>query len=220
MTDRNNVEFVTTCNENGQRQISGFNIVIDGSDYKSSEKDAHKKAKRLTDLLSATSGTYSDCALRGYDQINGSRVGAVYTSRSCIRNKAITDISDAQFEKILNRDSVLSRQLSYIRKARLASKSLDWASVIRWLAMRPLSKDSELKCLRDLLSHDRPNGDLRKKIESLFPDSNEYGIKLDENGHLDLNEEDNVRSIRSHSKFYLNSAHGKIRSAVKSERLP
>ena len=219
ISDRRNVEFITNCTKNGQRQITGFKITVEGNNVEKVESDATEKAKNLTNLLSATSGTFSVCSVRGYSEIGGTLVCASVTSASSRRNNAVTDISNDHFQRILNGESPLNRQLMYVRKARLASKSGDWESVIKYLHLMPNYKNEKLTCLRNLVSHHKLDGKQKARFESLFPKSEKDSIQFGKNGRFDSSDASHANFIRTQARHFLNEVHGRIRSAVKSEQL-
>lgn len=219
MKNKDNVEFVTECGKKGQRKITGFGITVEANDREKAENDATKKAKNLTDLLSATSGCFSDCSLRSYGQIGGTETGAEYTFAYSIRNNAIVDISDVLFLKILNGDSPLNRQLGYLRKVRLASKSGDWGSVIKYLHEMPNFTHAGLKCLRNLLSHPKKTARIERCLKLNFPTYEEQGLWFDTNGEFDPTDKNNANFIKTHAECFLDQVHRNIRSAMNSPGL-
>ena len=218
-SDRRNVEFVTSCTKKGQRQITGFKITVEGNNVEKAESDATKKAKNLTSLLSATSGTFSDCSVRGYREIDGTLVCTSATIAYSIRNNAVTDISNDHFQRILNGESPLNGQLMYVRKARLSSKSDDWESVIKYLHLMPNYKNEKLTCLRNLVSHHKLDGKEKVHFESLFPKSEKDSIQFGKNEGFDPSDESHANFIRTQALHFLDEVHGCIRSAVKSKQL-
>ena len=142
--DRKNIKFITTKDKSkkGKKEhskITDFEITINIPNEDNAMTEADNKANRLTNLLSASSGTPTKFSKSGYVQIKKSgkyTTGKIFLIRYSIRGKAILDISDDKFEGIVeDKNRKLNEKLSYIHKARQAEHCGDYASVIKFLVL-------------------------------------------------------------------------------------
>ena len=221
--DRENIKFLTTRykstkDKKGQLQITGFELTIHISNNDNAMTEADNKAHRLTNLLSASSGTYTKFFISGYSEIKKSGkhvVGWYLTARYSIRNKVMLNITDEKFTGIIeDKNNKLNEKLSYIRQARQAEHCSDYDSVIKFLVLATGSQDTgkygKYVYLRHALSHsDEPLlPKTKKKLEELF------GIDYFEflsNDKYDNNSLVNQNKIKQHAKEFLKLVHEEIK---------
>ena len=107
--DRDDIEFeFDKCKE--QKIIRGFTIMVEAEDCAEAERIATKRADRLTGLLSAISGTFSEWTSCGSMSSDGT-ISAILTSAYSIRNNAVLNISDDLFRQIVDSDHPLNTKL-------------------------------------------------------------------------------------------------------------
>ena len=142
--DRKNIKFLTTRdkptkNSKGQLQITGFELTIHTSNKDNVIKEADNKAYRLTNLLSASSGTFTKFFRSGFNEIKKSGKhtrSIVFRFRYRIRNNAMLNIIDEKFAGITEgKNNKLNEKLSYMRQARQAEHCGDDDSVIKFLVL-------------------------------------------------------------------------------------
>ena len=194
-----------------QTTIQGFKITVETYSEKEAEIIVKKRADKLTDILSATSGTFLECTFQR-KQPSDDRVSRNVFSTYHIRKKAILNISDNVLQEILNGNHSLNKRLGYIRDARRAERSQDWASVIKYLRHEQQVVGEPLRHLRNLLEHpDDPNGVTKAGIAKHYPLTPDDGLKLD-GDRFDPTDAHNAKSIKMHAKRFLDDAHRKLRA--------
>lgn len=198
-----------------QTTIEGFKITVETDDEKQADLIAKKRADRLIDILSATSGTFSEWFLRGMSSSGGRVISLQHVSWS-IRNNAVLDFPDEILKKILDGDHSLNKRLGYLKNARRAERTKDWESMIKYLHCEAQDKNEPLKCLRNLLTHlDNPYETTITEIKKHYPLTSDGGFKLD-GGKFDPADPHNEKSIKLHAVRFLNEAHTAIRSDIKN----
>ena len=208
--DRLNVEFKFGKYKE-QTTIEGFKITVETDDEKEAASIAKKTADKLTDLLSATSGTFSEWILHGMSSNDG-RVSKVLQLSYSIRNNTVLNFSDDVLKKILGDEHSLNKRLGCLRNARRAERTKDWKSVISYLNDEVQAKNEPLRHLRNLLTHsDNPQGKTLDGIRKHYPDTSNDGIKL-VGDTFDPRDTHNEEAIERHARRFLNDAHAAIRS--------
>ena len=194
-----------------QTTIEGFEITVEADSEEEAEIIVKKRADKLTDILSATSGTFSEWTFQGMQSSDG-RVVTEFTFAYAIRNNAVLDVSDDVLQEILQGDHPVNKRLGYLRDARRAERSQDWASVIRYLHHEQQVVNGPLRHLRNLLEHpENPNGSTKAGIAKHYPLTSDDGLKLD-GGRFDPTDTHNAKSIEMHANRFLNDAHRKLRA--------
>ena len=212
--DRPGVEFQFGKNEE-QTTIKGFKITVEADDEKQADLVARKRADKLTDILSATSGTFSEWIIRKMPP-SGDTLTLVWSSGYAIHNNTVLDFPDDVFMKILDGDHLLNKRLGYLRDARRAERTGDWESVIKYLHCEAQGKNEPLRWLRNLLTHqDNPNDETITEIKKHYPSTSDNGLRL--NGKkFDPADPLNAKSIKFHAGQFLNDAHTTLRSDLKN----
>ena len=219
--DRENIKFLTTRykstkDKKGQLQITGFELTIHISNKGNAITEADNKAYRLTNLLSASSGTFTKFFMSGYSEIkkSGKRtIGITLTTRYSIRNNVMLNITDEKFTGIIeDKNNKLNEKLSYIRQARQAEHCGDYDSVIKFLVLATSSQDTgkyeKYIYLRHALSHSDKPLYSKKKLEKLF------GIGYFEflsNNKYDNNSLVNQNKVKQHAEEFLKLVHDEIK---------
>ena len=194
-----------------QTTIEGFKITVEADSEKEAEIIARKRADKLTDILSATSGTFSEWTLQGM-QSSGGRVVADFTFACTIHNNAVLDVSDDVLQEILQGDHPVNRRLRYLRDARRAERSQDWASVIGYLHHEQQVVNEPLRHLRNLLEHpEDPRNGTKAGIARHYPLTPDDGLKLD-GDRFDPTDAHNAKSIEMHANRFLDGAHRRLRA--------
>ena len=194
-----------------QTTIEGFGITVEADSEEEAEIIVKKRADKLTDILSAASGTFSEWTFQGM-QSSGGRVVAEFTFAYAIRNNAVLDVSDDVLQEILQGNHPVNKRLGYLRNARRAERSQDWASVIKYLRHEQQVVDEPLRHLRNLLEHpDDPNGVTKAGIAKHYPLTPDDGLKLD-GDRFDPTDAHNAKSIKMHANRFLDDAHRKLRA--------
>ena len=198
-----------------QTIIEGFKITVEADDEKQADLIAKKRADRLMDILSATSGTFSEWDFRGMISSGGRVLKMQHISWSR-RNNAVLDFPDEILKKILDGDHPLNKRLGYLKDARRAERTKDWESVIKYLHCEAQGKNEPLRWLRNLLTHrDNPNDTTRTEIKKHYPLTPDDGLKLD-GGKFDPDDPHNAKSIELYARRFLNDAHTAIRNDIKN----
>ena len=194
-----------------QTTIEGFEITVEADSEEEAEIIVKKRADKLTDILSATSGTFSEWTFQGMQSSSG-RVVAEFTFAYAIRNNAVLDVSDDVLQEILQGGHPVNKRLGYLKDARRAERSQDWASVIRYLHHEQQVVNEPLRHLRNLLEHpENPNDATKAGIAKYYPLTPDDGLKLD-GDRFDPTDAHNAKSIEMHAKRFLNDAHRKLRA--------
>ena len=198
-----------------QTTIKGFKITVEADDEKQANLIAKKRADKLMDILSATSGTFSEWIFDGMVS-SGGRVLKVQHISWSRRNNAVLDFPDEVLKKILDGEHSLNKRLGYMKDARRAERTNDWESVIKYLHCEAQGKNEPLRCLRNLLTHrDGLYDETIDCTEKHYPLTPDGGLKLDGN-KFDPDDPHNAKSIRLHVRRFLNEAHTAIRSDIKN----
>ena len=210
--NRDDIEFeFGKCKE--QKIIRGFTIAVEAEDCDEAERIATKRADKLTGLLSATSGTFSEWTLCGSTSSDGT-ISTIVTLAYSIRNNAVLNISDDLFRQIVDSDHPLNTRLGYLRDARRAERAQDWPSVIRYLDHEKNGKYKPLRCLRNLLEH--ASNLLTPTITDIkkwHPD-----LKLD-GKKFDPKDENNTKKIKARAEQFLKDAHQAMHRDLTNQKL-
>ena len=149
ISDRQDIEFITGFRKK-QKTITGIKITVNRKDGASAELLANQIALRLTWLLAnqialrltwllaATSGTFSTYRPPSSREIVSSgrhQVTRAISSAYQIRNNAVLNMDDCAFQEIFARGTDLADKVQFMAKARQASKTGDWESVIKYLVL-------------------------------------------------------------------------------------
>ena len=176
-----------------QITIQGFEITVEADSEEEAELMAKRKADKLTDLLSATSGTFSEWVFYGKQSSDG-RICRDVSIAYSIRNNAVLNISDNVLQEILSGNHSLNKRLGYLRDARRAERSKDWASAIKYLRCEQHPTSEQLRYLRNLLVHpENPYDDTKVGIAKYYPLTPDDGLKLDG---------DRFDPTDAHNRFY------------------
>ena len=193
-----------------QTTIQGFEITVEADSEEEAELMAKRKADKLTDLLSATSGTFSEWVFHGKQSSDG-RICRDVSIAYSIRNNAVLNISDNVLQEILSGNHSLNKRLGYLRDARRAERSKDWASAIKYLYCEQHPKSEQLKHLRNLVVHSEDPNDVTKTgIAKYYPLTSDDGLKLDAD-RFDPTDAHNAESIKLHANRFLKDAHQTLR---------
>ena len=137
ISDRQDIEFITGFRKK-QKTITGIKITVNRKDGASAELLANQIALRLTWLLAATSGTFSTYRPHSSREIVSSgrhQITRTISSAYQIRNNAVLNMDDCAFQEIFARGTDLADKVQFMAKARQASKTSDWESVIKYLVL-------------------------------------------------------------------------------------
>ena len=194
-----------------QTTIEGFEITVEADSEEEAELMAKRKADKLIDLLSATSGTFSEWVFHGKQSSDG-RICRDVSIAYSIRNNAVLNISDNVLQEILSGNHSLNKRLGYLRDARRAERSKDWASAIKYLRCEQHPTSEQLRHLRNLLEHpENPYPDTKAGIAKYYPLTPGDGLKLD-GDRFDPTDAHNAKSIEMHANRFLDDAHRKLRA--------
>ena len=134
-----------------QHKITGFSIIIDNTTKEGGTNEALLMARRLTDLLVSTSGTFSRYILSGNRKINpngSATVSKFVTFGYSIVDNANLNIDPNRLNGILEgNDSEINEKMNLIYHATNSLNARDYISTIRFL---------------DLACNEAPQGDLEK----------------------------------------------------------
>ena len=215
--NRPDVEFEFGKNKK-QTTIKGFKITVEADDAKKVDLIAKKRADKLVDLLSATSGIFSEWVLREMPSSDG-KVRAVLNVSWSRHDNAVLDFPDDVLKKILDCDHSLNKRLGYLRDARRAERIKDWESVIKYLHCEAQTKNEPLRWLRNLLTHqDDPHDTTISNIKKHYPKTSDNGIKLD-GDKFNPDDPHNVKSIELHANRFLQDAHTALHHDIKNHIL-
>ena len=220
--DMQDVEFTTNVNEKQQKMITGFKITVHLPDQVDAERRATQTAFRLTWLLVASSGTYSEHRMEGCEElvISGRRrISKIIGLGYQIRNNAMANIDPRLFHDILIWDTEIAEKMQFIARACQASRGRDYASVIKHLVLayndEPPSELERFKYLRHALSHnDRPLN--KNTVKGL----KQFGIgyfTLTDEGKFDFASPSNLHHLEIEAGKLLTHMHNRLREELRQE---
>ena len=224
ISDRQDIEFITGLRKK-QKTITGIKITVNRKDGASAELLANQIALRLTWLLAATSGTFSTYRSPSSCEIVSSGRHQVTRTISIayqIRNNAVLNMDDCAFQEIFARGTDLADKVQFMAKARQASKTGDWESVIKYLVLAykeklptPLEKFTPL---RNAISHN--DGKLRPDTISGLENGFSHGyFKLTTGDQFDFEDAQNLRRLAAEAKNFLKDAHADLRNELASRSI-
>ena len=220
--DRDNIIFATkTYGKKSQNAINGFSITSQELNQEDAEKSANSQAIKLTQLLTASSGTHSEFFATGYKEITKSgrrRIGASIPSSYTIRNNTILSMNDNKFQDTLKVNDKFTEKIQFISKARKAEKSKDFESIIKYLFQacneNPQGELKKFKFLRDAISHNKDKL-YNSTIDGLKEGFGENYFQLIDN-KFDFESEQNIRNLEIQAKSFLRTMHSELRQELKS----
>ena len=230
IADMPDIAFQTTKGkQGGQSQVTGFEMVAEADDFDQAKETAAGRASRLTQLLSALSGTWYDFYLNGYAQPAGGKIDpstgrttntvvSILSSRFHIRNNAILDMSDKNFSKIIKgENSKLIQKIKFMSDARLNEKAMDYAGIIKNLVLAcdgyPKEKLKKFKSLRHALSHTGPLHE--STINGLKKFGDGYFELMPDNG-FDHDSEQNKENIKTQAIEFLKIMHRQLMAELRN----
>ena len=220
--DRVNINFDTkTYGEKSQNVIIGFSITSQELNQEDAENIANSQAIKLTQLLTASSGTHSEFFATGYKEITKSgrrRIRTSIHSSYTIRNKAILSMNDNKFQNILNVNDKFTEKIHFISKARRAEKSKDFESIIKYLFQacneNPQGELKKFKFLRHAISHNK-NELKNLTMDELKKGFGENYFQLSGN-KFDFESKQNIKNLKIQAKSFLKTMHSDLRQKLKS----
>ncbi len=220
--DMPDVEFVTNVNSKQQKIIIGFKITVQLPNQADAERRADHASSRLTWLLVASSGTYSRHHMEGYEELVMSgirRISKTFSFGFQVRNNAMANIDPGLFHDILNRDTEIAERMQFIANAYMASRTRDYASVIKHLVLacndEPTGVLERFKYLRHALSHS--DGPLR---ESTVKGLEKFGpgyFTLTDEGKFDFASTSNLHHLEIQAGKFLTHMHDRLREELRQE---
>ncbi len=222
--NRLGINFITEIyGKHSQKAITGFKIVSQNIIKENAENEAKQKATRLTQLLTASSGTHSKFTMRGDREITESgdgKLGTTYPLSCSIQNNAILSMSDDVFQQILEGTNPdLMNKIVFVSKARQAEKSKDFESIIKYLVQacneNPQNELKKFKYLRNAITHNEKP--LHKSTrEGLIEGFGDGYFKLTSKNQFDFESDQNTQNIKIQSKEFLKAMHIQLRQELDS----
>ena len=194
-----------------QHEITGFSIIIDNTIKEDGTNESLLIARRLTDLLVSTSGTFSRYTLSGNMKINpngGGTVSSFVTFSYAIVDNANLNIESNRLNEILEgRDSEINEKMNLIYHATNALHARDHISTIRFLDLacneEPQGDLEKFHYLRHALSHtkDPLNPETITNIRTGF--GNDY-FEFTIDNKFDFASSKNLRNLQTQAQNFLN----------------
>ena len=213
------MEFVTDINENQQKTITGFKIMISIPDEVVAKHEAEETAIRLTCVLVASSGTDSTAHLTGSTEITSAprhRISRNYRMGYQIRNNAIVNVDPKLFGDILTLKPEITQKMQHIADALKASKAKEYASVIKSLVLacneEPTGDFAKFKALRNALSHNK--APLNDKTVAGLKDFGPDYFTLTADGIFDGMSASNRRKLKTQAHKFLTHVHQSLKDEL------